>query len=309
MQVNLRREKRTASKKAYSITWENEAGLTESYEAAGIDISNRGVGIRCPRELRTGTSVYIQAVDGHPHGYAVVRNCIRQGEYFRIGLELDKEATDSASAFGDGGIDHYEFLQISPNAELETIHRIYKYLASRYHPDNPQTGDAEKFLRLNQAFDVLSNPEKRRDYDLSLRANQSSPMPAFDGVDFMDGIDGELNRRLALLALLYRRRRANVYSAKVTLVEVESLMGFPREYLDFTTWYLQTKKYITREDNSDFELTALGVDFVESNHSKLPVLQKLLNAAFPSPAPPAEARAETWEREEVHILPTGSETA
>ena len=53
-------------------------------------------------------------------------------------------------------------------------------------------------------------------------------------------------------------------------------MGFPREYLDFTTWYLRSKKYITKEDNSDFSLTPLGVDYVESNYSKLPLLRKLL---------------------------------
>ncbi|MGI9072506.1 MAG: hypothetical protein ACR2JB_14600 [Bryobacteraceae bacterium] len=87
-----------------------------------------------------------------------------------------------------------------------------------------------------------------------------------------------MNRRLAVLSLLYRRGRANVHDPKVSLRELETLMGFPRDYLDFTTWYLRTKKYITREDNSDFALTALGVDYVESNCSKLPLLGRLLNA-------------------------------
>lgn len=53
-------------------------------------------------------------------------------------------------------------------------------------------------------------------------------------------------------------------------------MGFPREYLDFTTWYLKSKKFITRADNSDFNLTAEGVDFVEANYATTPMLQKLL---------------------------------
>jgi hypothetical protein len=55
-------------------------------------------------------------------------------------------------------------------------------------------------------------------------------------------------------------------------------MGWPREYLDFTTWYLRSMQYIIREDNSDFALTALGVDYVESNYTKIPVLNKLLNS-------------------------------
>jgi len=35
--------------------------------------------------------------------------------------------------------DYYEFLQISPNAEGETIQRVYRFLATRLHPDNPET--------------------------------------------------------------------------------------------------------------------------------------------------------------------------
>ena len=51
---------------------------------------------------------------------------------------------------------------------------------------------------------------------------------------------------------------------------------FPRDYLDFTTWYLQKKGYITRADNSDFTLTAAGVDFVETQRTNIPILNKLL---------------------------------
>jgi hypothetical protein len=92
----------------------------------------------------------------------------------------------------------------------------------------------------------------------------------------MDTIDGEMNRRLAVLALLYLQRRTNPYRPEVSLVEVEIRMGFPRDYLQFTTWYLSNKKYITQADNSDFTLTALGVDFVESNRANIPALNRLL---------------------------------
>jgi curved DNA-binding protein len=47
---------------------------------------------------------------------------------------------------------YYEFLQISPNAEAATIQRVYRFLAGRYHPDNPETGDTDKFVLLNCAF-------------------------------------------------------------------------------------------------------------------------------------------------------------
>ena len=94
----------------------------------------------------------------------------------------------------------------------------------------------------------------------------------------MDNMKGELNRRLAVLAVLYFQRRANPYSPEVPLREIERRLGFPREYLEFTAWYLRTKEYITRADNSDFTITAEGVDFVETQRAHIPVLDKLLTA-------------------------------
>lgn len=173
-------------------------------------------------------------------------------------------------------LDYYEFLQISPNAEPQTITRIYRFLASRLHPDNPETGDADKFRLLREAYETLSDPDRRAKYDANYNDAVPPPAPLSNSIDFMDSVDGELNRRLAVLALLYMRRRTNPYTPEVSLQEVERRMGFPREYLEFTTWYLWNKKYITQADNSDFTLTALGVDFVESNRGHVPILNKLL---------------------------------
>ncbi len=94
----------------------------------------------------------------------------------------------------------------------------------------------------------------------------------------MDSIEGELNRRLGILALLYIQRRTNPYAPEVSLIEVERRMGFPRDYLEFTSWYLRNRGYITRADNSDFTLTVEGVDFVESQRVNIPILNKLLTA-------------------------------
>jgi len=174
--------------------------------------------------------------------------------------------------------DYYEFLQISPNAEPSTIHRVYRFLAGRLHPDNPGTGDAEKFLLLKQAFDVLSDPERRAEYDATLKQEAPQAPPLSTSIDFMDNIDGELNRRLAVLSLLYLQRRTNPYKPEVSLAEVEMRMGFPRDYLHFTMWYLKNKNYITLGDNSDATLTALGVDFVELNRANVPILNRLLTS-------------------------------
>ncbi len=174
--------------------------------------------------------------------------------------------------------DHYEFLQISPNADQDTIHRVYKFLAARFHPDNPESGDPEKFCQLKAAYDVLSDPISRAEYDAGYEREVAEKPPLSNSVDFMDTLEGELNRRLAVLAVLYYRRRANPYAPEVGLAEIERRMGFPRDYLDFTTWYLLKKGYVTRADNSDFTLTAQGVDFVETQRVNIPVLNKMLTS-------------------------------
>src|SRR5258708_7753782 len=173
-------------------------------------------------------------------------------------------------------IDYYEFLQISPHADTETIHRVYRYLAARLHPDNPESGDAEMFRLLKSAFDTLSNPTRRAEYDSVSRREAGAVKPLSHFLDFMDSVEGELNRRIAVLAVLYFKRRANPRFPEVSLAEIERRMGFPRDYLDFTTWYLGKKGYITRADNSDFTLTAEGVDYIEMQRGNLPVLNKLL---------------------------------
>jgi curved DNA-binding protein CbpA len=186
-------------------------------------------------------------------------------------------------------IDYYEFLQISPNADQDTIHRVYRFLAARYHPDNPQSGNVDKFATLKVAYEVLSNPVKRAEYDLACLHDGPAKVPLSTTVDFMDNMEGEINRRLAVLAVLYFKRRTSPHNPEVSLMEIETRMGFPRDYLDFTTWYLLKKAYITRADNSDFTLTAQGVDYVETQRANIPVLNKLLTDGA-NPVPGASQR-------------------
>jgi hypothetical protein len=51
-------------------------------------------------------------------------------------------------------INYYDLLQINPRAEVETIERVYRIMAARYRPDNKQSGDAQRFRVLNEAYPV-----------------------------------------------------------------------------------------------------------------------------------------------------------
>ncbi len=176
-------------------------------------------------------------------------------------------------------INYYELLQISPNAEYETIQRVFRMLAARYHPDNVKTGDKDKFVLLNQAHAVLADPESRAKYDAELQQHLAEPLSVFTGREFLQGIDGENNRRMGILCLLYNRRRNNPERAGMSLLQMESLMSMPREHLMFTIWYLREKEWIRQIENSDMVITSLGVDEVEKNLPSHQVLYNLLKAA------------------------------
>ena len=199
-------------------------------------------------------------------------------------------------------IDYYDFLQISPTAEGETIHRVFHFLAARYHPDNLKSGDVEKFRLLKKAHDVLSDPASRAQYDAAREKEAPQVTPLSSGVDFMDQMDGESNRRLGLLAVLYYRRRNTPMSPGVSLAEVERRMGFPRDYLDFTTWYLERKGYITKADNSDFTITVDGVDFVETQRTQIPILNKLLTATAGPTSNGMDDEIDQLDNPDPHIL-------
>ena len=175
-------------------------------------------------------------------------------------------------------IDHYEVLQISPNADIETIHRVYRIMASRFHPDNPRTGNTETFLLLKGAYEVLVDPEKRAKYDQTRQIEDEAPLPIFELQDFVYGLKGETNRRLGVLALLYNRRRANQDHPGLSLLDLEKRMAFPREHLTFALWYLRSKGYVSQEDNSDCGITADGIDFIESHCSDDDLIKRLIHA-------------------------------
>ena len=64
-------------------------------------------------------------------------------------------------------IDYYELLEVSKSSDKSTIKKAYRQMAMKYHPDkNPGDNEAEeKFKAINEAYQVLSDEEKRAIYD------------------------------------------------------------------------------------------------------------------------------------------------
>ncbi len=273
------KEKRRLISTEVGISWRGKDGVRHFLSCRTFDISESRLRVISTERLEVGSYVQASAEDLAFSRNACIRDCEQQGSKFLITLEFRlPEAEPSREAAEDEFTDYYEVLELSPAAEAETIHRVYRLLAARYHPDNVQTGDSQKFLLLQQAHEILSDPVKRGAYDAEYRRRQTGPMPIFELKDFVVGIDAEKNRRLGVLCLLYNRQRVNPDSPGLSLLQFEQLMTIPREHLVFTVWYLRKKQLLTTEGGADYQITAEGVDFVESALPSSRLLQKLLRA-------------------------------
>jgi len=176
-------------------------------------------------------------------------------------------------------VNYYDLLQISPQAEPETVERVYRLLAARYHPDNQETGDAERFRLIQEACEVLRSPQRRKEYDRQFETTAAKPLNIFLGKEFTDGIDAEAKIRIGVLCLLYSKRRANPDYAALSLLDMENIMAFPRERLLFALWYLRAKRYVLQDDRSSFIISAEGVDYLESELPDNEILHKIFRAS------------------------------
>ena len=162
-------------------------------------------------------------------------------------------------------VDFYEDLQISPNADQETIERVYRHLAKRYHPDNSHTGSDEKFNIITKAFKVLSDPEKRAAYDAKHGENKNLIWKALSEKKPSNGNGNDKHIRKSILSVLYVERRQKVADSGIGVWHLEKLLGWPEKVLDFHIWYLKEKRWIERTETGGFAITANGVDAVEED--------------------------------------------
>jgi curved DNA-binding protein CbpA len=160
-------------------------------------------------------------------------------------------------------IDLYEVLQVSDTAEPETISRVYRIFAQRYHPDNQETGNEARFREITEAYHVLSNPEKRAQYDATSQKQRKERWRVVaEGPASENNFELEQAVRLTVLECLYTKRRVEPATPGIYLRELERMIGRPREHLEFTLWFLNQKKLINTDDSRMY-LTAEGAEYLE----------------------------------------------
>jgi curved DNA-binding protein CbpA len=165
-------------------------------------------------------------------------------------------------------IDYYEILEISPNATSETIDRIFRYFAQRYHPDNPDTGDRLHFDGIFEAYNTLRDPVKRAQYDIRRRSHSGSRWKLAEEASDSKGIERDVDIQNKLLSILYVKRRQDISEPGIGDLELERLLGCPAEHLQFPLWYLKEKGWIGKTERGTFAITAEGVDRANSEHHR-----------------------------------------
>lgn len=175
--------------------------------------------------------------------------------------------------------DYYELLEISPRANLETIERIFRYFAMRYHPDNQDTGDEVRFSELVEAHNTLKDPVKRAQYDIEYKEHLNIRLDLAQEASNSKGIERDSDIQAKLLSLLYAKRRQDVNNPGIGDVEIERLLDCPREHLEFHLWYLKAKGWIARIENGTIAITIEGIDRANSEYPRKAAVTRLLDHA------------------------------
>jgi hypothetical protein len=184
-----------------------------------------------------------------------------------------------SAALVDKVQDHYALLGIDPHSASETMHQAYATQARQYHPNNLLTGNAEMFAALNVAYEVLSDPVRRREFDLSQGIGQQAAGPTFSGVEFFKALGRETVLRSAILCLLYDRRRTRPSAPGISMRSIEIMVEATAVELSAALWYLKQRGLAASDDKSSLQITADGMDFLVNNK---PLLEDVM--AFIKPA-------------------------
>jgi len=190
-------------------------------------------------------------------------------------------------------VDHYEVLQLSPRAGAETVERVFRLLAKRYHPDNPDTGDADRFAQVHEAYEVLSDPERRAAYDVVYDEKRALQWKIYDQRSAVDGREEDRRTLHAVLSLLYVERRRDPESGGMGILTLERILGVPEQHLQFPLWYMKQHGWIEALDTGQLAITVEGVDKLADTDLTLPEDRLLSDGSEREPVDgPARLKAE-----------------
>jgi hypothetical protein len=146
---------------------------------------------------------------------------------------------------------------------------MFRHHAKKYHPDNTELADSDRFQKIVEAHRTLTDPEARAAYDIRYQEywNHKWRLAAEAGDRSAFGDDRITRERI--LSLLYVQRRRAMRNPGLGEYEMARLLSTPPELVEFHIWYLRSKGWVERLQNGQLAVTAEGVDQVEQSQLRL----------------------------------------
>jgi curved DNA-binding protein CbpA len=164
--------------------------------------------------------------------------------------------------------DYYEMLRITPAATFDEVHKAYRLLAMQFHPDRNSTPEAAStMMAINEAYGVLSEPDRRRQYDHERRKTQpfdiAGPvLRAAHDTLLKQGWNVTQNADSALILELERRA---VRIALVGRLDSALLKKIGRQFAGFSVVLA-----VEIETPINLSLNAAVIDLMRSSHHGAP---------------------------------------
>jgi hypothetical protein len=256
--IERRKYRRERADSAVELIWK-EDGRRRFECARSFDCSPTGVGVASPQPIDVSTYLILRAPGIGIVALSQVRNCIWSRTQYHLGIQfMEKAAAQPPNPGAEP--DHHILLRAGVAGDAEGLDRLYRSLAFRYHPDNRETGNSEIFLRIKEAYRILSPSQ-------AYRSDLGTAKPA-KTIGAQMGLRELKDKRVAVLELLFQKRVNDYRNAFVSPVELQSHTGMEADEVGFILWYLREKGAVTLSDNSpDHMITAAGVDILESAQS------------------------------------------
>jgi hypothetical protein len=236
--IERRKHARERADAAVELIWKDESGVAS------------------PQPLDASSCLILRAPGIGAVALSQVRNSSWRRTQYHLGIEFIEKAAIQPPDPADEP-DYHELLRVGVTGDADRVDRLYRSLAFRYHPDNRETGNAEVFLRIKEAYRILSVSQPRY-----VDTEVAKPFETFLCKDELRELNG---RRGAVLGLLCQRRMTDYRNAAVSQTEMESVTGLTSDELGFVLWYLREKGAVTLPDNSsDYTISAAGIDILES---------------------------------------------
>jgi hypothetical protein len=180
----------------------------------------------------------------------------------------------------------YQLLQVDRDSHVTIIRYAYRFLAAMYHPDNGETGDAEKFRIITDAWKTLSDESRRQAYDMSLNmkdqakgqtqhkaqpvinefGKQSLPVLPKTGLSY-----NEVELRLAILQIMLTARKKKPRDGGCSMGMIMEILGVTLTESEFALWYLRERHFIETGERV-FMITGAGLDYLVDNLGKVQAL-------------------------------------